>query len=319
MSSQVFANEGHQTVVPGDDLLTIYLKQIACHPLLTAEAERELAKRIAEQREELQRLTTAFDEGDKTVCCRMLAEAGTTLTTSKNLMINSNLRLVVSIAKKIHHCDLALLDLINEGNLGLIEAVERFDYTRGYRFSTYGMWWIRQAIMKSVADKSRVIRIPVHMLNALQKCYFVTGHLQQELGRDPDVNDLAEYLHYSPEKVQNILKLGHETISLDKTIDDDNLTTLVSLVTDQDVAEPLEQVLQHTLQHTLLAILDKLPARERLLIQLRFGLGDEGPFTLEETGRRLGITRERVRQIQNRTIRALRSLAKIHDQRGNLV
>jgi len=293
------------------DLLALYLKQIACYPLLMVEDERSLGERIQNVRSSIELAKASPEaEGDSR---SELAALEFELRECKNRMINANLRLVVSIAKKFQHRGLSLLDLIDEGNIGLIEAVERFDYTKGCRFSTYGTWWIRQAIIKSLADKGRVIRIPIHMLNTIKKCYFVAKHLTQELGRDPDVHELSAYLDMPPDKIAEIMKLNQETASLDTTVDDESMTSLADLIMDSNSAEPFDMVFQLTLQDTLSEVLEQLSDREMRIIQLRFGLGGEGPFTLEETGKHLGITRERVRQIQEKAMKKLRQVARIKE------
>lgn len=295
------------------DLLALYLKQIANYPLLKMEEEKAIGENIQSMRAELQALKSAEAAYESDLFAAMYAEKEEGLRQCKNRMINANLRLVVSIAKKFQHRGLSLLDLIDEGNIGLIEAVERFDYTKGCRFSTYGTWWIRQAIIKSLADKGRVIRIPIHMLNTIKKCYYVAKHLTQELGRDPDANELSEYLDLPPEKIVEIMKLSQETASLDTTVDEESMTSLADLIMDQNSAEPFEMVFQLTLQDTLDEVLRQLSDREMKIIQLRFGLAGEGPFTLEETGKYLGITRERVRQIQEKAMKKLRTVSKIRD------
>ncbi|MCX7788314.1 MAG: sigma-70 family RNA polymerase sigma factor [Spirochaetes bacterium] len=297
------------------DPLALYLKQISQYPLLTIEEEQQIGERIQTLRKELSELRKQerTDPSDRERIEKEIRRVEEELRTQKNRMINSNLRLVVSIAKKYQHRGLSLLDLIDEGNIGLIEAVERFDYTRGCRFSTYGTWWIRQAIIKSLADKGRVIRIPIHMLNTIKKCYFIAKNLTQELGRDPNNSELSEYMNISKEKVSAIMQLTQETASLDTTVDDDNLTQLSDLIRDDGNAEPFESVFHLTIQDTLTQVLKQLSEREMRIIQLRFGLDGEGPLTLEETGKLLGITRERVRQIQEKAISKLRLFSRIQD------
>ncbi len=289
------------------DPLAFYLKQISVYPLLTVDEEQQIGRAIQELREEI---TTAYEAKEAGGTIRPVEEQ---LRTQKNRMINSNLRLVVSIAKKYQHRGLGLLDLIDEGNIGLIEAVERFDYTRGCRFSTYATWWIRQAIIKALADKGRVIRIPVHMLNTIKKCYFVAKQLTQDLGRDPDSSEVSRYLDMSANKVSEVMQLSQETTSLDVTVDEDNFTRLSDLIEDESSAQPFDLVFHVTLQDTITEVLKQLSQREMKIIQLRFGLSGEGPFTLEETGKYLGITRERVRQIQEKAIRKLREISVMQD------
>ncbi|HSV55909.1 MAG TPA: sigma-70 family RNA polymerase sigma factor [Magnetospirillaceae bacterium] len=296
------------------DPLALYLKQISRYPLLTAEEELSLGERIVRSREAVRKI----DEEERLDALppqrfAMRTAADRELVDSKNRMISSNLRLVVSIAKNYQHRGLSLLDLIDEGNIGLIEAVERFDYTRGCRFSTYGTWWIRQAIIKSLADKGRVIRIPIHMLNTIKKCFFVAKQLTQELGRDPNPEELAQKLGMESRKVKEIMKLSQETASLDTTVDEDNVTHLSDLIKDEASAEPFEAVFAITLQDTLGSVLRYLNQREMTIITLRYGLNGEGPRTLEETGKLLGITRERVRQIQEKAIQKLKELQQLSD------
>jgi RNA polymerase primary sigma factor len=291
------------------DPLALYLKQISRYALLTAEEEMQIGANIQRLRAVV--ADTALEEGQREVVRIELIEA-------KNRMISSNLRLVVSIAKNYQHRGLTLLDLIDEGNIGLIEAVERFDYMRGCRFSTYGTWWIRQAIIKSLADKGRVIRIPIHMLNTIKKCYFVAKQLTQELGRDPKPEELAEKLGMDAKRVKEIMKLSQETASLDTTVDEDNVTHLSDLIKDDNVIEPFEEVFSMTIQETLGDVLKNLSQREITIIQLRYGLNGEGPRTLEETGKFLGITRERVRQIQEKAIQKLKDLKELSEYQGYL-
>ncbi len=294
------------------DPLALYLKQISRYPLLSAEEEIELGGHIQQTRNAIAALDTMVVEASSEfVDTREIKKAE--LLAYKHRMISSNLRLVVSIAKNYQHRGLSLLDIIDEGNIGLIEAVERFDYTRGCRFSTYGTWWIRQAIIKSLADKGRVIRIPIHMLNTIKKCYFVAKQLTQDLGRDPHADELADKLGMDPKKVKEIMKLSQETASLDTTVDEDNVTHLADLIKDENAVEPFEEVFSMTLQETLDDVLSNLNQREITIITLRFGLNGEGPLTLEETGKLLGITRERVRQIQEKAIQKLKDLRRLDE------
>ncbi|MCL2804552.1 MAG: sigma-70 family RNA polymerase sigma factor [Treponema sp.] len=299
------------------DPLAVYFRQISRFPLLTLQEEQNIGEKIISLRAKLKELEAEkkkkneddFDDEKKALDAALLHY--------KNTMINSNLRLVVSIAKNYQHRGLSLLDLIDEGNIGLIEAVERFDYTRGCRFSTYGTWWIRQAIIKSIADKGRVIRIPIHMLNTIKKCYYVAKQLTQDLGRDPNDEELSEYLGVPVSKVKEIVKLSQETTSLDSIVDDGNLTRLADLIKDDSMTEPFEMVFSMTLQETISGILSQLSEREMKIIQLRFGLTGETPLTLEETGKYLGITRERVRQIQEKAIWKLRTLHELRELKEN--
>jgi len=296
------------------DPLSFYFKQISQFPLLTVQDERSICEKLVKIRNDIQELDALyknrdFDESYSAKHKELL----NSLIHCKNQMINSNLRLVVSIAKNYQHRGLSFLDLIDEGNIGLIEAVDRFDYKRGCRFSTYGTWWIRQAIIRSIADKGRMIRIPVHMLNTIKKCFFTAKQLTQDLGRDPSNEELSEYLGLPVHKVKEINNYSRETTSLDIILDDANLTRLSDLLKDESTGEPFETVFSITLQETIGNILTNLSEREMKIIQLRYGLAGETPLTLEETGKILGITRERVRQIQERATYKLRSLNELNE------
>ncbi|MFW5827968.1 MAG: sigma-70 family RNA polymerase sigma factor [Alkalispirochaeta sp.] len=296
------------------DPLSFYLKQISSYALLSVEEEQAIGQRIQELRGDLQDLRNpGSDDLSDPAVNSDIAALEDELRRFKTRMINANLRLVVSIAKKYQHRGLSLLDLIDEGNIGLIEAVERFDYTRGCRFSTYGTWWIRQAIIKSLADKGRVIRIPVHMLNTIKKCFYVAKHLTQELGRDPYSGEVSEYMNLTSRKVEEIQQLSQETTSLDVPIDEDSSTRLSDVIEDEQQAQPFDLVFHLTLQDTIDEVLEQLSEREMRIIKLRFGLGGEGPYTLEETGKFLGITRERVRQIQEKALGKLRENIVMQD------
>jgi RNA polymerase primary sigma factor len=299
------------------DPLALYFRQISKYPLLTVQEEQSIGKSIVLSRQEIRKLEEDHkDRETEESYIKTRKQLEENLLAFKNRMIHSNLRLVVSIAKNYQHRGLSLLDLIDEGNIGLIEAVERFDYTRGCRFSTYGTWWIRQAIIKSIADKGRVIRIPIHMLNTIKKCYFVAKQLTQDLGRDPSDEELSDYLGLPVSKVKEIVKLSQETTSLDTIVDDGNATRLADLIKDENMEEPFELVFSMTLQDNINQVLSLLSEREMKIIQLRFGLDGEAPLTLEETGRLLGITRERVRQIQEKAAFKLRNLQEMSDLRG---
>jgi len=317
--SRKILDKNHKRVKPQKeyDPLALYFRQISKFPLLTIQEEQNIGEKIKSLRAKLKALENEKKKNKEIDRTQEKAALDSALLHYKNTMINSNLRLVVSIAKNYQHRGLSLLDLIDEGNIGLIEAVERFDYTRGCRFSTYGIWWIRQAIIKSIADKGRAIRIPIHMLNTIKKCYYVAKQLTQDLGRDPKEEELSEYLNVPVSKVKEIVKLSQETTSLDTIVDDVNFTRLSDLIKDDNRAEPFEMVFSMTLQETMGGIISQLSEREMKIIQLRFGLTGENPLTLEETGKYLGITRERVRQIQEKAIWKLRTLHELKELKEN--
>ncbi len=292
------------------DLLALYIKQIGRYPLLTAQDEQEIGGSIQKTRLELEKLAKQGVSGripQRTLIARK-AETEKTLTFLKNRLIMGNLRLVVSVAKKYQHRGVSLLDLIDEGNIGLIEAVERFDHRKGCRFSTYGTWWIKQAVIKALAENGKAIKIPIHLLNTIKKCFSIARQLTQELGREPSNAEIAKYLRIPTSKVEALIGLSIEPTSLDTTIAGENPTRLSDLIKDETTEAPFESAFALALQDTICMVLEKLNEREMRIIKLRFGLDGEGPFTLEETGKILGITRERVRQIQERALLKLKQL-----------
>jgi RNA polymerase primary sigma factor len=267
------------TVEPSLDSLRLYLRSIGRVNLLTADQEVQLAKRI--------------ERGD------MLA---------KQRMIEANLRLVVSIAKAYLGRGLTFLDLIQEGSMGLIRAVEKFDYRRGYKFSTYATWWIRQAVTRAIADKGRTIRIPVHMVEKLNKVVHVERQLVQQLGREPTPAEIAAELETTVREVRDVLRMAQQPISLEKPIGEEDDSELGDFVEDQTAESPFEQASEHLRRENLRRALAALPTREREVIEMRFGLTGERPYTLEEVGRAFNVTRERIRQIENHTLKKLEAL-----------
>ncbi|MCP5514864.1 MAG: sigma-70 family RNA polymerase sigma factor [Spirochaetales bacterium] len=290
------------------DPLLLYLKQISKIKLLTISEEYELGKEIVNYKNALEEIYSNTPDDNN-----LILKTKEKLNHSKSRMIRANLRLVVSIAKKYQYRGLTLLDLIDEGNIGLIEAVERFDYTRGCRFSTYGTWWIKQAIIKALANKGRTIRLPIHMLNTIKKCYLVAKQLTKENGKEPDYNEISKYVNMSPERVEEVMQYSNETSSLDTIIDDGSTTKLGDFLRDEKTLSPLETVFQKMLHETMVKILEQLSDREKMIIMLRYGFEGDGPHTLQETGEILGITRERVRQIQEKALIKLKKMSIIDD------
>ena len=305
--SMLFNGEG--------DSVTIYLKQISIYPLLSKAEELLIGQAMQTLKRELYLLNEKFRSGEipKETYKKEKTKKENELETHRNRMINGNLRLVVSIAKHFQNRGLSFLDLIEEGNIGLIEAVERFDFLRGCKFSTYGTWWIKQAIIKALADKGKTIRIPVHVLNSMKKCYSISKYLTQELGRDPSNTEIAHYMDLPERKVKQMLEFSGETSSLDTTVDEENMTTLSDLVHDEGYKAPFEYVFHCTINDIINNTLETLSERERAILRMRYGLSGEAPLTLEEIGKLLGITRERVRQIQNKAISKLRNLHIIQE------
>lgn len=290
------------------DLLALYIRQISRYPLLTASDEQEIGEAILAARSELERYALAAAGERARSRTGRRAELERRIMALKNRLITGNLRLVVSVAKKYQHRGVSLLDLIDEGNIGLIEAVERFDHRKGCRFSTYGTWWIKQAVIKALAESGKSIKIPIHLLNTIKKCFSIARQLTQDLGREPTHAEIAAYLGMSKTRVQELIGFSHEPASLDSPVADENASKLIDLIRDDGTPEPSRNAFAMALQDTLAMVLEKLTDREMRIIKLRFGLDGEGPFTLEETGRILGITRERVRQIQERALAKLRQM-----------
>jgi RNA polymerase primary sigma factor len=292
-----------QTSVMGDSVHT-YLKSIGRTSLLTAEQEVNLAKRIEAGLFAEHKLATepSLDEAYR----RDLEEVAEDGRRAKAHMLEANLRLVVSVAKKYSDRGLSLLDVVQEGNLGLIRAVEKFDYTKGYKFSTYAMWWIRQAIQRGFADSARTIRLPVHVLEMLSKLSRVERDMHQRLGREPTPEELAVELDRTPDQIEELLRTSRQPISLDSTIGEDGETSIGDLIEDVDAPEASELVDRQLMADQLRHALDGLTQREATIMAMRFGLYDGNPHTLDEIGRALGLTRERIRQLEKQSLSKLR-------------
>ncbi len=300
------------------DPLSLYLKQVAVYPLLSREEEGELGRKMSEIRDAIEVLEEEYSRSavKKDVYVEKRDELEKEYNFYRNKMITSNLRLVVSVAKRYQHRGLNLLDLINEGNIGLIEAVERYDPKRNCKFSTYGIWWIQQAIVKALSDKGRTIRIPVHVVNSMKKCYSVSKYLYQSLGREPTGEEIGNLLNMSGQKVEQMKIYSTDVASLDVPVDEDSSASLADLVTGENYQAPFENAFYRTLQDILDDSMNVLSSREKTIVKLRFGIGGEGPLTLEEIGRLMGITRERVRQIQMKSIEKLKDVILIQDLKG---
>ena len=282
-----------------DDPVRMYLKEIGRVPLLSMEQEKSLAMRIEAGELELQKNGTA--DG------RLVTDG----EEAKRQLTEANLRLVVSIAKKYVGRGMLFLDLIQEGNLGLIRAVEKFDYRKGYKFSTYATWWIRQAITRALADQASTIRIPVHMVETINRLIKVSRQLLQELGREPTVEEIAEAMALTPEKVREVMKISQEPISLETPIGEEEDSHLGDFIEDQEAVAPAEAASVMLLKEKMADVLQNLTERERKVLVLRFGLEDGHQRTLEEVGQEFGVTRERIRQIEAKALRKLR-----HPSRG---
>ncbi len=301
---------------PSSDLFRQYLREIGRIPLLTAAEEVELARRVEAGLFAEERLGNAPDldtelalDLDKLVVMGRMA---------KRRLIEANLRLVVSVAKRYVGRGLTMLDLVQEGNLGLIRAVEKFDYARGYKFSTYATWWIRQAMSRALADQARTIRVPVHVVELINRVVRVQRRMLQERGYEPTSEEVAAQLDLTPERVSEVLRLAQEPVSLHAPVGEEDDVALGDLIEDGDAASPVESAAFLLLREHLEAVLSTLGERERKVVQLRYGLADGRPRTLEEIGRIFGVTRERIRQIESKTLNKLRDHAFADQLRGYL-
>ncbi|MFE2232068.1 RNA polymerase sigma factor [Streptomyces sp. NPDC059442] len=301
---------------PSSDLFRQYLREIGRIPLLTAAEEVELARRVEAGLFAEERLASATDldsrlalDLDRLVVMGRMA---------KRRLIEANLRLVVSVAKRYVGRGLTMLDLVQEGNLGLIRAVEKFDYARGYKFSTYATWWIRQAMSRALADQARTIRVPVHVVELINRVVRVQRRMLQERGYEPTPEEVAAQLDLAPERVGEVLRLAQEPVSLHAPVGEEDDVALGDLIEDGDAASPVESAAFLLLREHLEAVLSTLGERERKVVQLRYGLDDGRPRTLEEIGRIFGVTRERIRQIESKTLNKLRDHAFADQLRGYL-
>jgi len=297
-------NDGLLEAIEADDTVGLYLKEIGRVPLLTAPQEVDLAQRMERGREARERLQSEADlTPEEQECLHLLVEDG---LAAREHLINANSRLVISVAKKYIGRGVPFLDLIQEGNIGLIRAARKFDWRRGHKFSTYATWWIRQAVTRAIADQGRTIRVPVHMGDQINRLLRASHQLTQELGRDPTVAELAEALNVTVRKAEQMIQVARRPISLETPTDDEEESVLGDFIPDEDSPAPVEMVTNKMLRAQLEEILSTLPLREVRILQLRYGLLDGETYTLEEVGRKLGVTRERVRQIEAQALSRLR-------------
>ena len=279
--AEMVDTEAMSDALPLTDPVRMYLKEIGRVPLLTPEEEQQLAQRIA--------------NGDEA---------------ARQKMIEANLRLVVAVAKRYAGRGMLLLDLIQEGNMGLLKAVEKFDYTKGYKFSTYATWWIRQSITRAIADQARTIRIPVHMVELINRVIRTSHSMVQELGREPTPEEVAQKLRLSPEKVEEVLKIAQDPVSLETPVGEEDDSHLGDFIQDNDASEPLEATAGNLLREQLEKAMASLTPREEKVLRMRFGFEDGKTHTLEEVGKEFNVTRERVRQIESKALRRLRHPSK---------
>ncbi|MEU7560559.1 RNA polymerase sigma factor [Streptomyces eurythermus] len=301
---------------PSADLFRQYLREIGRIPLLTAAEEVELARRVEAGLFAEEKLSTTPDlDSELALDLDRLVVMG---RMAKRRLIEANLRLVVSVAKRYVGRGLTMLDLVQEGNLGLIRAVEKFDYARGYKFSTYATWWIRQAMSRALADQARTIRVPVHVVELINRVVRVQRRMLQERGCEPTAEEVGAHLDLTPERVREVLRLAQEPVSLHAPVGEEDEVALGDLIEDGDATSPVESAAFLLLREHLDAVLSTLGERERKVVQLRYGLADGRPRTLEEIGRLFGVTRERIRQIESKTLGKLRDHAFAEQLRGYL-
>lgn len=288
------------------DTIGLYIKEVGRVPLLTAEEEVELAKRIERGREASIDLAGGEASKEEQFVLSQFIRDG---WAAREHLITANSRLVISVAKKYMGRGVPFLDLIQEGNIGLIRAAKKFDYHRGYKFSTYATWWIRQAVTRAIADQGRTIRLPVHMGDQINKLLRIRHQLTQEFGREPSIEELAAMLEVSPDKVEYMMRVARRPLSLEMPTDDEADSVLGDFIPDDDSPPPDDKAIQNLLKEHLSTVLDNLPPREVRVLQLRYGLLDGQLYTLEEVGRKMGVTRERVRQIEAQALSRLRNPA----------
>lgn len=293
------------TEVSSDDTVGLYLKEMARVPLLNTEEEISLAQRLEKGKdagEKLARLNGSLSEGDHLALIELIEDG----KDARDHLIKANTRLVVSIAKRYMGRGVPFLDLIQEGNLGLMKAVEKFDYKRGYRFSTYATWWIRQTITRAIADQGRTIRVPVHMSDRIRHLYKTARELEQKHGRKPTPEEIAQEMDLEPRKVQWMLKVSWRPLSLERPVGEDEESELGNFIEDYTMPTPLQSAYQNLLREKLDEVLSTLTPREARILRLRFGLQNGRSYTLEEVGQKFGLTRERIRQIEGKALRRLR-------------
>lgn len=300
---EIAVEDNYLANIDTDDSIGLYLKEVGRVPLLTAEQEVELAQRIESGRLGREELAKGNVRPRRRQELQLFIEDG---WAAREHLITANSRLVISVAKKYMGRGVPFLDLIQEGNIGLIRAAKKFDYRRGHKFSTYATWWIRQAVTRAIADQGRTIRVPVHMGDQINKLLRIQHQLTQRLGRDPTVDELADELEINPQKIENMIQVARRPLSLELPTDDEEDSVLGDFIKDEEISAPDDSATYNLLREHLEVVLEGLPPREVRILQLRYGLTDGQAYTLEEVGRKMGVTRERVRQIEAQALSRLR-------------